>query len=691
MMLRFKDIKLVRKIQAAIVGIACVSTIIAVVALSQIIRVDTQKTDLNESYFNPKNQIQQLYLNFRSIQYACMKFSIAGFESSLQENIKYIESQKKLIDTTFKQLSAAEFDEEIKTSIESTNKVWKEYKNVVVDAVISAGLMADHEMAAVITTTSGEEIAAKVHAKFQEVEKYLNGFGSDLNTKMDDQLSFSTILIIAGMIIGSIVAGTTIFLIAPGITRPVKKFMEALTSFAHGNYNVDLKVESKDEFGAMAEKLIQLRDAQREKIKAAQKIASGIFEKVNPSSAEDELAIAFNKEVDTIEELMNELAHLTNAASEGDFIVRGDAHKFNGGFQKIVTGLNTTLDTVIHPIKEGAKVLAVMATGDLSVRVEGDFKGDHQLMKNSINAVSESLSKALEEVNESVSATASAANQISSSSEEMAAGANEQSAQTSEIATSVEQMTTTILNNTKNASFAAETAKNAGEQAKKGGTVVHQTIEGMNRISKVVERAAEMVFALGKNSDKIGEIIQVIDDIADQTNLLALNAAIEAARAGEQGRGFAVVADEVRKLAERTTKATKEIASMIKTIQKDTGDAVVSMKEGTNEVENGKRLANEAENVLKEIIEVAQKVADTVIQVAAASEEQSNSSEQISRNIEGINNVTRETSLGISQIARASEDLSKLTINLQELTAKFKISNSIGGSNGRKNSKLIHT
>ena len=689
-MLSFKDIKLVRKIQVAILGIAGVSTIIAIVALAQIIRIKGQKADLNESYFNPKNQIQQLYLNFRTIQYACLKFSISGFESTSQENIKFIDERKKMIDATFDQLSSLEMEATVKANIEETRKVWKEYKNVVVDAVVSAGLMNDHEMATVITTSSGEEIAAKVHSKFQNVEKYLNDFGSDLNSEMDSQLETSKIIILLGMIAGSIVAGLIVFFIAPNITRPVKKFMNSINSFAQGNYNVSLKAGFKDEFGEMTEQLIKLRDAQKEKIMAAQNIANGIFEKVKPASAEDELAICFNDEVDTINKLLEEIEHLTEAASSGDLKVRGDIGKFNGGFKKIVAGFNQTLDTVIHPINEGVKVLTIMATGDLTERVVGNYNGDHQLIKNSINSVAESLSSALEEVTESVSATASAANQISSSSEEMAAGANEQSAQTSEIATSMEQMTTTIIDNTRNASVAAATAKNAGEKAKIGGKVVQETIEGMNRISDVVEKSAGMVFALGKNSDKIGEIVQVIDDIADQTNLLALNAAIEAARAGEQGRGFAVVADEVRKLAERTTKATKEIASMIKAIQNETGQAVKSMEEGTREIENGKRSAKEAEIVLKDIIEVAQKVSDTVIQVAAASEEQSNSSELISKNIEGINNVTKETSQGISQIAKSSEDLSQLTINLQDLIARFKISQKTSGLSVRSNGKLVH-
>lgn len=173
----------------------------------------------------------------------------------------------------------------------------------------------------------------------------------------------------------------------------------------------------------------------------------------------------------------------------------------------------------------------------------------------------------------------------------------------------------------------------------------------------------------------IWEIIQVIDDIADQTNLLALNAAIEAARAGEQGRGFAVVADEVRKLAERTTKATKEIAEMINQIQKDTAGAVSSIEEGNVEVESGKKMAVKAGESLQEIIKATDKVQDVVNMVASASEEQSSASEQISRNIEAISSVTNQSAAGTQQIARAAEDLNRLTSNLEVMIGHFKLNN----------------
>lgn len=400
----------------------------------------------------------------------------------------------------------------------------------------------------------------------------------------------------------------------------------------------------------------------------AKKIEEGATHVDLDFNSEDEighLAKSFVKMVNNLNDKMNE-------ANEKGILAKKAAEEAQRSKQEVEVQQKYLADKV-DVILVG---MEKFAQGDLTVNLEvtkNDAIG--QLFKGFNTAVAK-IRDIISKVTEAAMSTASASNQISSSTEEMAAGLQEQSAQTTEIAGAVEEMSKTIIETTRNASVASDNAKEAGKQALEGGKVVKKTIEGMEKISEVVTSSAQMVFELGKNSDKIGEIVQVIDDIADQTNLLALNAAIEAARAGEQGRGFAVVADEVRKLAERTTKATKEIADMIKQIQKDTGNAVSSMEKGISEVDSGKKLVNEAGDVLKKIISSSEKVSDLIAQVAAASEEQSTASEEISKNIEGINNVTKEASSGIHQIARAAEDLNSLTVNLQDLVSKF----NIGGS-----------
>jgi len=326
---------------------------------------------------------------------------------------------------------------------------------------------------------------------------------------------------------------------------------------------------------------------------------------------------------------------------------------------------------LLAPLTE---MVGQMDQADLNTKLSSDRDDEIGSLQRGFDKFVDSIKETLQLVSQASDAVACASSEISSSTEEMAAGTQEQSNQSAEVSSAVEEMTKTIIENSKNAVQTAETAKRARGAAEQGGKVVEATVAGMHLIASVVKQSADTIKALGNSSDQIGEIIGVIDDIADQTNLLALNAAIEAARAGEQGRGFAVVADEVRKLAERTTKATKEIASMIKTIQNDTKGAVISMNEGTKQVDEGIKLAERAGISLKEITYVSQTVTDMITQIAAASEQQSTASEQISKNVEAITSVTGQTANGTQQIARAAEDLNSLTENLQKILRKFRLS-----------------
>jgi methyl-accepting chemotaxis protein len=310
---------------------------------------------------------------------------------------------------------------------------------------------------------------------------------------------------------------------------------------------------------------------------------------------------------------------------------------------------------------------------DLNTQLDISRDDEMGQLQISFNKFVSSLRDTLLQVSETATSVASASAQISSSTEEMAAGAQEQTTQSEEVARAVEQMAKSISINSENAGEAAQIAEQAKVAAEQGGKVVLDTVTEMKQIANVVRESAGTIQNLGKSSDQIGEIIGVIEHIADQTNLLALNAAIEAARAGEQGRGFAVVADEVRKLAEQTTKATKQIAGMIQQIQADSHGAVRSMANATKQVDEGIILADKAGISLHDIVQISQKVTHMVSQIAVANEEQSSTSEQISKNMESIASVTQQTASGTQQIARAAEDLNRLTETLQHLVNQFRL------------------
>ena len=541
-------------------------------------------------------------------------------------------------------------------------------------------------------------LLGKMKTKYDEHRKYIDLVVKDATsqnmiteTSAAEITSSKTFFMLLTGIIILIVVSIIVVLISRKIANPVNELASVAEKIAMGEVDVNVFSESNDEIGMLKTSFSKMIENTKRQVTVAEKIAEGNLDiEIIVRSEKDLLNKAFLRVEKSLKGLINEVNILSNAALNGNLSTRSDFDKFNGGYKEILLGINKTLDEVIKPVLESEKVLAKISMGDLTSRVTGDYKGDHEILKSSINQMGESVSSILLRVKEVADAAASASNQISSSTEEMAAGAHEQAAQATEVSGAVEQMSKTIFETTKNTSAASDASRNAGKSAKEGGKVVEETIIGMDRIADVVKESADIVVELGKSSDQIGEIVQVIDDIADQTNLLALNAAIEAARAGEQGRGFAVVADEVRKLAERTTKATKEIAEMIKQIQKDTSGAVSSMKHGTTEVEKGKLLAHKAGDSLSEIITGAEKVAEIINQVAAASEEQSGAAEHISKNIESISSVTQQSASGIQQIAHASEDLNRLTLNLQELVAQFKVDESGSKMAVRQNGKLVH-
>ncbi|MBI3600955.1 MAG: HAMP domain-containing protein [Nitrospinae bacterium] len=330
---------------------------------------------------------------------------------------------------------------------------------------------------------------------------------------------------------------------------------------------------------------------------------------------------------------------------------------------------------VIKPIEQVTESIKDIAEGegDLTQRLTSPHEDEIGEMVRWFNVFIEKLQGMIKNIADDITAISRTMERLSETAKKTSEGSNTQSSSATQVATTMEEMSATILDIAKNTTSAVESSKNTVDAASKGGEIVQKTTKGMEDIALSVKKTSDVVTALGQSSDQIGRIISVIDDIADQTNLLALNAAIEAARAGEQGRGFAVVADEVRKLAERTTKATKEIAEMIKKIQHDTKEAVLDMNKATKEVESGVSLAREAGDALKSIISMTDNVSSMINAIATAAEEQSAASEEVSKNIEDISNVCKNTASYADSSFDGIKELSNMLNDLKTIISRFKL------------------
>jgi methyl-accepting chemotaxis protein len=421
---------------------------------------------------------------------------------------------------------------------------------------------------------------------------------------------------------------------------------------------------------------------------------------------------AYAKMGETIKSLMPDINMLVQASGEGNIDTRADASKHQGDFHKFIQSINDILDVVTGPLRVVAEYIKRLGEGELPPNITASYNGYYNEIKNNVNHLLNGFGKTAQvmsqivkgdlrgriqpfsdkdiwgdlytqmlnhlrqlarQMQEATDNLSKANSNISTATAEQAATVTEQAASVAETSATVEEVRQTAEQSVERAQLVSEMASNTLKSAENGLDSVKRTEDAMLGLKDQVRHIAETILNLSEQTLQIGEIIATVNDIADQSNLLALNAAMEAARAGEAGRGFAVVAGEVRNLAEQSRQATAQVSSILSEIQKAANTAVMVTEKGTKSAESGLELAQSTGESIRVIREHTQQAVTAAEQIAATSRQQLAGMDQVTRAMANINQGATQTQKGMHQVDQAAQNLDDLARQLTSIVQQYKI------------------